>query len=177
MNGRRSAADGGQNVSFFSWLFGGSGRKKSSLPVVNVRKRFDLMNRVGQGSMSRVWRARDNSLGRIICLKLLDKEKTKRFEDRFLGLNKPKEGVICMALHHPNIVRTHEFGITTEGEYYLVMELIEGMGMNFLVETKSTQLDGNRINYLSQIADSIDYLHSQGFLHRDICPRNIMVNR
>jgi serine/threonine protein kinase len=162
-------------VGFFSKLFGGSGGKKGGLPVINLRKRFDLMNRTGQGSMSRVWRARDNSLGRIVCLKLLDREKTQRFEDRFLGLNKPKEGVICMSLHHPNIVRTHEFGLTTEGEYYLVMELIEGMGMNYLVETRSPQLEGHRIDFLAQTADAIDYLHKQGFLHRDICPRNIMV--
>jgi serine/threonine protein kinase len=50
------------------------------------------------------------------------------------------------------------------------------MGLNFLVETRNEKLVGQRINYLSQIGDSIDYLHKQGFLHRDICPRNVMVN-
>lgn len=165
-------------MSLLGWLFGGSKGKSagtSKLPKINVRKRFDLMNRTGQGSMSRVWRARDNSLGRIVCLKLLDKEKTARFEARFLGLSKPREGVICMALNHPNIVKTHEFGLTTEGEYYLVMELVEGMGMNYLVETRSEKLTGNRVNYLVQTAEAIEYLHAQGFMHRDICPRNIMV--
>ncbi len=160
--------------SFFKKLF--SSKPKSNLPVINLKNRFDLLNRTGQGSMSRVWRARDRSTGRIVCLKLLDKVKTAQFEARFPGLNKPKEGTICMLLRHPNIVQTYEFGLTTEGEYYLVMELIEGMGLNFLVETKSPQLEGNRINYLTQIADALEYLHNQGFLHRDICPRNIMVN-
>lgn len=163
-------------MSFFAalkkWF---SSKPKSNLPKINVRKRFDLLNRTGQGSMSRVWRARDMSLGRMVCLKLLDKEKTAKFEARFLGLNKPKEGAICMTLKHQNIVQTFEYGMTTEGEYYLVMELIEGMGLNFLVETKSEKLNGKRINYLIQIADGIDYLHKAGFLHRDICPRNIMV--
>ena len=55
------------------------------------------------------------------------------------------------------------------------MELIDGTGLNFLIETRSPQLDGNRINYLSQIADALEYLHKQGYLHRDICPRNVMV--
>lgn len=159
---------------FFKKLF--SPKPKSSLPKINVKHRFDLLNRTGQGSMSRVWRARDKSSGGIVCLKLLDKVKTANFEARFPGLNKPREGAICISLRHPNIVRTHEFGITTEGEFYLVMELIEGMGLNFLVETKAQQLEGNRINYLSQISDALDYLHRQGYLHRDICPRNIMVN-
>jgi serine/threonine protein kinase len=167
-------------VSFLATLkqwFGSSKSKKARLPVINVRKRFELLNRTGQGSMSKVWRARDNSLGRIVCLKLLDKEKTARFEARFPGINKPREGAICMTMRHPNIVQTFEFGITTEGEYYLVMELIEGMGLNYLVETRSEQLNGNRINYLIQIADAIEYVHQQGFMHRDICPRNIMIDR
>jgi serine/threonine protein kinase len=162
------------SFSFFKNLF--SSKPKSNLPKINVRNRFELLNRTGQGSMSRVWRARDKSTGRTVCLKLLDKTKTATFEARFPGLNKPKEGAICVSLRHPNIVQTYEFGITTDGEYYLIMELIEGMGLNFLVETKSAQLEGNRINYLGQIADSLDYLHRQNYLHRDICPRNIMVN-
>lgn len=158
---------------------GGGGRKgtliKEKLNKIDVRKRFELLNRTGQGSMSKVWRARDKSLGREVCLKLLDKEKTAKFEARFLGLNKPREGTICMQLRHKNIVQTFEHGITTEGECYLVMELIQGMGMNYLVETKSDQLKGNRINLLTQLADGLDYMHKQGFLHRDICPRNVMV--
>jgi serine/threonine protein kinase len=166
--------------SFLKSLFGsgkaGKNKSDAKLPRINVKKRFDLINRVGQGSMSRVWRARDRELGRTVCLKLLDKEKTAKFEARFLGLNKPREGAICVALRHKNIVQTMEYGLTTEGEYYLVMELIEGMGLNFLVETRSEQLNGNRINYLLQITDAVDYLHKQGFLHRDICPRNIMVS-
>src|SRR6266550_8498347 len=101
----------------FKRLFGGSKKGKQNLPVINVKKRFDLLNRTGQGSMSKVWRARDNSLGRTVCLKLLDKEKTAKFEARFQGLNKPREGAICVQLKHPNIVQTHEYGLTTDGEY------------------------------------------------------------
>jgi serine/threonine protein kinase len=127
--------------------------------------------------MSKVWRARDKSLGRMVCLKLLDREKTAKFEARFVGLNKPREGAICTTLRHKNIVQTMEYGITTEGEPYLVMELIDGMGLNFLVETKSPQLEGNRISILSQMSDALEYLHRQGYLHRDICPRNVMVTR
>jgi serine/threonine protein kinase len=125
--------------------------------------------------MSKVWRAYDKGLGRTVCLKLLDKEKTAKFEARFPGINKPKEGAICMLLRHKNIVQTYEWGYTTQGEPYLAMEYIEGMGLNFLVETRSPQLEGNRINFLSQIADALDYLHKQGYLHRDICPRNVMI--
>jgi serine/threonine protein kinase len=148
---------------------------KKNIPIADVAKRFELIGRTGQGSMSKVWRARDKQMGKTICLKLLDKDKTARFEARFVGLLKPTEGEICMQLRHQNIVRTFEHGVTTQGEPYLVMELIEGLGMNFLIETKARQLEGNRINYLTQIAEGIGYMHRVGFLHRDICPRNIMV--
>jgi serine/threonine protein kinase len=152
-------------------------KPKGALPRTDVNKRFELLGRMGQGSMSKVWRARDRNLGRTVCVKILDKEKTAKFEARFLGLHKPSEGAICVSLRHKNIVQTFESGLSKEGEPFLVMELIEGMGLNYLIETSSDQLEGNRIRYLMQIADGVEYLHKLGYLHRDICPRNIMVTR
>ena len=152
-------------------------KPKSSMKRVDLSKRFDLVNRTGQGSMSKVWKARDMELGRIVCLKILDKVKTATFEARFPGAKKPPEGEICVSLRHPNIVRTLEYGISFQGDPFLVMELIDGDGLNLLVETHSSRLDSNRINYLSQVADALEYVHSQGYLHRDICPRNVMVDR
>src|SRR4051794_20989411 len=108
--------------------------QSNSLPIANVNKRFELMGRTGQGSMSKVWRARDRESGRTVCLKLLDKLKTAKFEERFIGLKKPSEGEICMLLKHPNIVQSFEYGITTEKEPYIIMELIEGVGFNYLIE-------------------------------------------
>jgi eukaryotic-like serine/threonine-protein kinase len=151
--------------------------KPAKLQKIDVKKRFDLVNRLGQGSMSKVWRARDKSMGRTVCLKLLDKEKTAKFENRFQGLNKPREGAIGYELKHANIVQTYEHGITTDGEPYLIMELIEGMGLNYLIETKSAQLNGKRAEVVAQIADAVEFLHKRGFMHRDICPRNVMVTR
>jgi serine/threonine protein kinase len=163
-------------MGFFSSLFGSKkGAKK--LPRIDVAKRFELLNRTGQGSMSKVWRARDKSLGRIVCLKLLDKDKTAKFEARFPGLNRPSEGTVCSVLRHKNVVTTFEHGLTTAGEPYLVMELIDGMGLNFLIETGSPSLKGQRVNYLCQLADALEYLHGQRYLHRDICPRNVMVTK
>jgi serine/threonine protein kinase len=164
-------------VGFFGKLFGSSGGGKKKVPRIDVGKRFDLLNRTGQGSMSKVWRARDRNLGRIVCVKLLDKEKTAKFEARFPGMNRPSEGTICSILRHKNIVQTFEHGVSTAGEPCLVMELIDGMGLNFLIETNSTSLNGRRIDYLCQIADALEYLHGQRYLHRDICPRNIMVTK
>ena len=161
-------------MGIFSKLFGPK-KPKTKLPIIEVSKRFELLGRTGQGSMSKVWRARDRNLGRVVCLKILDKEKTAKFDARFPGLKRPSEGALMMTLRHPNIVKTFEHGLTKQGEPYIVMELIEGMGLNFLIETRSPQLKGKRIDILCQVADGLDYLHRQQFLHRDICPRNIMV--
>jgi serine/threonine protein kinase len=150
---------------------------KTNLPVIDVEKRFELLGRTGQGSMSKVWRARDRRLGKVICLKVLDRAKTAKFEARFPGLKRPMEGAVCTALKHKNIVSTFEYGLTTQKEQYLVMELIEGMGLNFLIETNNKLLQGNRINFLTQIAEGLAYTHKTGYLHRDICPRNIMVTK
>src|SRR5262249_7614719 len=50
-------------------------------------------------------------------------------------------------------------------------------GMNFLIETQSPRLEGHRIELLAQVAEALAYTHKQSYLHRDICPRNIMVNQ
>lgn len=167
-------------MGLFSFLFGkksdGGGVKKG-LKRTDIAKRFELSGRTGQGSMSKVFRAYDREIGRYVCLKLLDKLKTQRFEARFQGLKKPSEGEICMALRHENIVRTYEHGISTKGEPYLVMEWVEGLGLNYLIDIKGPQLVGNRINYLSQLCDAVQYMHDNKWLHRDLCPRNVMINQ
>lgn len=149
-------------------------RPKPKLKV-DLKKRFDLQSRTGQGSMSKVWRAYDRELGTGVCLKLLDKEKTAKFEARFVGRNKPSEGEICMVLRHPNIVKTYDFGKLTTGEPFLSMEWVDGVGLNFLVETRSPGLKPKIIEYLVQLCDAVEYMHNEKYIHRDLCPRNVMV--
>lgn len=162
-------------MGFLSNLFG----KKEKRKIVDPVKRWDLQNRTGQGSMSKVWRAFDRDLGRQVAVKLLDKVKTAKFEEKFklMGLKKPSEGEVCVGLRHENIVKTFEHGVTTTGEPYLVMEWLDGLGMNFLIDAKNKQLDGNRINFLCQLCDALQFLHDSKYLHRDLCPRNVMVTQ
>jgi serine/threonine protein kinase len=162
-------------VGVISKIFGIFGSKKSSIPRTDIKERFVLEGRMGQGSMSRVWRARDRNIGRIVCLKILDKDKTARFDARFVGLQRPNEGMICVSLRHRNVVTTYDWGLSREGEIFLVMELIDGLGLNFLIETKHRQIQGNRVGFLIQVAEGLAYIHDQGYMHRDVCPRNIMV--
>lgn len=161
-------------MGFFSNMFGGKGGKRK---VVEAKKRWDLQSRAGQGSMSKVWKAFDRELGRTVAVKLNDKVKTAKFEEKFKlqGLKKPPEGEICVSLRHDNIVKTFEHGVTTDGEPYAVMEWVEGLGLNFLVDSRHQQLNGNRVNFVAQLCDAIQFLHDSKYLHRDLCPRNVMV--
>jgi serine/threonine protein kinase len=150
-------------------LFGGGGAR------VNIKERFDIKGRSGMGSMSQVFRAHDRKLGRTVCLKILDLEKTSKFEARFVGMKKPSEGEISSQLAHPCIVETLEHGLTTKNEVYLVMEWVDGTGLHSLIAGRHLQLDGKRVSVLAQLADALEYMHQQKFLHRDICPRNVIV--
>ena len=150
-------------------------RKKPKVNRVDVTRRFDLIGRVGQGSMSKVWRARDSLTGKIVALKVLDKEKTIRLEARFQGRNKPSEGEVAMQLQHPNVVRTLEHGVTFENEPFLVMEFIEGVSLSYLVDVQNDRMKKWRLNYIIQLGEALEYFHQKNWIHRDICPRNIMV--
>jgi serine/threonine-protein kinase len=141
----------------------------------NVRSRFELMREAISGTMSSFYMARDRSSGEIVGLKVLDREKTKFLESRFVGLEKPKEGEIAMQMSHAGIVRTLEHGVTTDDEQYLVMEFLEGPGLNSLIIGRSPLLDGRRVKLLKQGAEALAYVHRTGFIHRDICPRNFVV--
>ncbi len=160
-------------MSWFKQLF----NKEPKAPVIDLTKRFDLLGRVGRGTMSKVWRARDTNTGKTVAVKVLDKEKTKQFEARFAGLNKPTEGEVAVQLKHPNIVTTFEHGVTKDGEQVLVMEFIEGVGLSYLIDTQNETMQEHRVNLMVQLGDAIDYFHRSHWIHRDICPPNVLVDR
>jgi eukaryotic-like serine/threonine-protein kinase len=144
---------------------------------VNLRSRFELLREAISGTMSTFYMARDRSTKEIVGLKILDVEKTASFEGRFVGIKKPKEGEIAVSLVHPHIVRTLEHGISTDDEQFIVMEFLEGPGLNSLVVGRNAKLDGQRVKLLREAAESIAAVHRAGYIHRDICPRNFVVDK
>ena len=142
---------------------------------LNVSARFALLREAISGTMSSFYMARDLETNNVVGLKILDPEKTAFFQSRFKGLVKPTEGEIAVQLKHPRIVKTLEHGITTHGEQYLVMEFVEGPGMNSLLVSRDELLDGRRVTLIRQTAEALSAVHSAGFIHRDICPRNLIL--
>jgi serine/threonine-protein kinase len=158
-------------MGLFDKLLGGSGSKRT-----DIRKRYEFLREAISGTMSSFYMARDRETGQIVGVKILDREKLTHFESRFKGLKKPTEGEIASKLDHPNIVKTFEFGRTPKGEEYLIMEFLEGPGLNsVLFDHKNNPLDGIRVPLIRQVAEAVKAVHEAGFIHRDICPRNIMI--
>ncbi|WP_437201209.1 serine/threonine protein kinase [Planctomicrobium sp. SH664] len=155
-------------MNFFKRLF-------QKTPKVDIEERFQLMNRLGQGSMSKVWKSIDRKTGRTVAVKVLDKEKTLKLEQRFVGLNRPSEGQMAMVLSHDNVVRTLEHGITTHDEQYLVMEYVDGVSLTYLVDAQNDRMKSYCLSYCVQLGEAINYLHMNDWIHRDLCPRNILV--
>ena len=142
---------------------------------LNVKARFELLKEAMSGTMSQVYKARDRETDKVVALKILDPRKTKDLEARFRGLKKPTEGEISVQFDHPHIVKTYEHGLTTDGAQYLVMEFLEGVGMNSSLYMKDKSLDGHRVSYIRQAAEALAVVHRAGFLHRDVCPRNLLM--
>lgn len=143
---------------------------------VDVGERFQLVREAVYGTMSNFHMAIDRTTGKTVGLKLCDKEKTAAFEGRFKGLKKPSEGKIALQLKHPNIVETYETGMTKDGRPYIVMEFVDGAGLNTLILNRDAILDGKRHLLFRQMAEAIEGVHKAGFIHRDICPRNFIVS-
>jgi serine/threonine-protein kinase len=143
---------------------------------LNVPKRFALLHEAISGTMSSFYMARDLRTDRIVGLKILDPAKTAAFQARFKGLQKPSEGEIASSMKHPNIVETLEYGVTTEGAQYLVMEYLEGPNLNMALAARDPCLDGRRLRFIRQAAEAVAAVHEAGFIHRDICPRNFLLH-
>ena len=116
--------------------------------------------------MSDFHMARDRQTEQIVGLKILDKAKTDQLEMRFRGLNKPVEGEIAAQFEHPLIVTTYGYGVTTKGEQFIVMEFLDGPGLNSLIIAHSDLLDGNRLTLVRHAAEALDAVHQAGFIHQ-----------
>src|SRR5882757_2859709 len=144
---------------------------------VDVASRYEILREAVSGTMSNFNMARDRETGKVVGLKVLDKAKTDALEARFKGLKKPTEGEIASTFKHPRIVETFYHGMTTHDEQFVVMEFLDGPGLNSLLIGRSKLLDGNRLTLARQAAEALEAVHEAGFIHRDICPRNFVCSK
>ena len=144
---------------------------------VDITSRYEILREAVSGTMSNFHMARDRATNQIVGLKILDKAKTDALEARFKGLKKPTEGEIASQFNHPRIVKTYLHGVTTNDEQFIVMEFLDGPGLNSLVIGRSQLLVGNRLALARQAAEALEAVHDAGYIHRDICPRNFVCSK
>jgi serine/threonine protein kinase len=170
-----AAATGeGRMLATLKKMFHSSGSPRKA--KVNLDRRFTIVSETGQGSMSKVYRAVDNSTGRSICLKVQIPDKNQAAAAR-THEHKPHEGELASKVGHPNVVRTFDFGVSTRGEDYLVMEYIDGNSLQFVREARTVTKLRDKLEILAQAAEGLAACHAAGILHHDINPRNYLVDR
>ena len=142
---------------------------------------YELLGEIHRGGQGVVFRARQTATKRDVAIKmpLAGSFVSERARIRF-----EREIELVAQLHHPNVVTVFDSGLTPDGRYYIVMELIEGLTLDRFLrggEEASTQTGRRRTEFIlrlfAKIADAVQHAHSKGIIHRDLKPGNIMVDQ
>ncbi len=143
---------------------------------------YKLTNLIGKGGMGEVWRAEHRMLSRCSAIKLVRPEVVGAGT---AGSNSPQTAVMrfereaqaTAALRSPHSVEIYDFGVTQDGRFYYVMELLDGMDLDSMVRRFGPLPASRVIYFLLQVCDSLSEAHELGLIHRDIKPKNIFVCR
>ncbi len=138
---------------------------------------YDVINILGQGSYSRVFKAKKHSTQQIVALKVLysvnkSLDHYQRNVERFT-----RETQLCAGLQHPNIVRLADRGITDDGIPYAEYEYVPGQTLKEYIAEKGELSAEETGSLMAQLLDALSCAHAQGIVHRDLKPQNIIVNR
>lgn len=133
--------------------------------------RYEIVEKVGGGGMSVVYRAKCNVLNRYVAIKVLRHELTSDpdFVEKF-----KQESLSAASLTHPNIVNIYDTGIEDD-IYYIVMEYVRGETLKDYIKRKGSLSEQETINITRQIAEALKHAHSNKIVHRDIKPHNILL--
>jgi serine/threonine protein kinase len=142
---------------------------------IDLERRFILAEKTSQGSMSRVYRALDRKTDQTVALKVQIRHKCEAAAAR-CSVEKPGEGEIGLRVVHPHVARTLDWGYTYQGEEFIVMEYVDGVSLEYVRGAIKLGTRG-KLKLLVQAAEGFAGIHTAGFIHHDINPRNILINK
>lgn len=136
-----------------------------------INDRYEIIKTIGEGGMANVYLANDTILDRKVAIKVLrgDLSNDEKFIRRF-----QREALSVSNLSHPNIVEVYDVG-EEDGQYYIVMEYIEGKTLKQLLKKRETLTLTEVIDIMLQLTDGLAHAHESYIIHRDIKPQNIMI--
>lgn len=136
-----------------------------------ISDRYQIIKSIGEGGMANVYLAYDTILDRNVAVKILrgDLSNDEKFVRRF-----QREALSASSLAHPNIVEVYDVG-EDNGEYYIVMEYIEGKHLKNLLKKRGKLTLSEAVDIMLQITDGMSVAHDSYIIHRDIKPQNIMI--
>lgn len=139
---------------------------------------YRLLNVIGKGGMGEVYRAEHRLLARPAAIKLIRPDLLGTSREAQVTLSRfRREAEVVATLRSPHTIELYDFGVTDEGSFYFVMELLEGMDLESLVK-RFGPLPAERVVYLTiQACQSLAEAHQRGMIHRDIKPSNIYTCR
>lgn len=135
--------------------------------------RYEILEQIGTGGMSDVYKAKCHKLNRYVAIKVLKKEfsEDKTFVSKFRA-----EAQSAAGLTHPNIVNVYDVG-DENGIYYIVMELVEGITLKKYIEKRGRIPYKEAVSIAIQVAKGMQAAHTHHIVHRDIKPQNIIISR
>jgi serine/threonine-protein kinase len=141
---------------------------------------YRLEERLGEGGMGEVWRARHRLLARPAAIKLMrpemlggsTPERRTELQARF-----EREAQATASLRSPHTIELYDFGVSDDGAFYYVMELLDGFDLDTLVQKFGPVSEERAAHLLMQVCDSLAEAHEAGLVHRDIKPANVYVCR
>lgn len=138
-----------------------------------IGDRYEILEKIGTGGMSDVYKAKDHKLNRFVAVKVLKQE----FSENANFVSKFRiEAQAAAGLMHPNVVNVYDVG-EEDGIYYIVMELVEGITLKKYIEKKARLSVKEAISIAIQISMGIEAAHNNHIIHRDIKPQNVIISK
>src|SRR5438552_11629813 len=144
-----------------------------SMPIEVLGERYQLGESIGRGGMATIYRGRDMRMDRTVAIKVLREvySTDPKFVTRF-----QREAKAASSLQHPNIVQVYDYG-QTEGNYYIVMEYIDGANLHRYLRNKRMLAVDRAIIIAHDVALGLGAAHRRSIVHRDVKPQNVLVGK